>query len=95
MDRLPIIFRREDFCYKCKKENALLLIDKYGNKTNYPELLNHNTKGFAENTQFFNLKCRFCGSEFPINWTDMDRPKPLDKMHYRIFINGYKSMKKY
>ena len=61
MEKIPIIFRREDFCNKCKRENALLLIDKYGNKTNYPDLLDHNVIGFAENSQFVSIRCRYCG----------------------------------
>lgn len=93
----PITFEREDYCPHCNQEKSLLLYDYYGNMFNYPNILdnkNYSIFEVSKNSKTFHyMKCKNCGKEFFIDWSQGKLPRPMFSSFYRSFMRNFKMTK--
>lgn len=91
-----IFYDREDTCPECRRKRSLELYDK-NNKPGYFSLvLDRGDLSKLHNRQFYYFRCKSCGKEFRIDWSNENRiPVPLlgNKLRYFLedYINSYES----
>lgn len=94
-----IHFEREDFCPNCYSEKALLIFDDSNNVVYYPGILDSEDYSIFEKSEkgrvFSYMKCKYCGKEFFIDWSQGIPPKPMFAYFYRNFIRNFKMTKLY
>ena len=95
----PITFEREDYCIHCNTERSLMLYDYFGNKINFPNLLDRGDSSVfnpdTNSRQYMFMKCDHCGKEFFIDWSQGPIPRPMFFRFFKSFMKDYRSTKKY
>lgn len=95
----PISFEREDYCPHCNEKRSLMIYDYFGNKINYPNILDRKDYSLFDHTTsgktFLFLKCDHCGKEFFIDWSQGIPPRPMHSHSYLSFMRNFKLTKKF
>ena len=90
MSKLKLFTKLNNYCFKCNKEDSLLLVDKFNNKYDLSKVDNNllNTK------EIYYFQCKYCGNISLIDWRDEDKlPKALSKNFIKQFIKHYSKSK--
>lgn len=83
-------YDREDTCPNCKRKRSLELYDKNNRPGYFSIILDKNELDRLHCKQFYYLKCKLCGKEYRIDWSQENRiPVPLLGNKLKYFLEDY------
>lgn len=76
---------RGDTCPKCQKSRCVEAYDIRNRPIRYTYLLDTGKTDNLISLQLSYMKCNQCNSEFGIDWSNKENPRPL----YEVFTHGF------
>lgn len=85
-----VTYDREDTCPHCKRKRSLELYDKNNRPAYFALILDRKDLTKLNNRIFYYMKCKCCGAEFRIDWSNPNRiPVPLIGEKLNNFLEDY------